>query len=133
MKRLTAQWVRKAESDYAVAKILARRSDPHHDEVCFHSQQCAEKYLNLFWRNFASPGHSRFPPPASCWPMLRLRSPAFPHVILAQKVALWIGSCGRCVGRFDQVGRVPERLDDAPIGVGIEDLDGRVRKAHQVA
>jgi HEPN domain-containing protein len=45
MKRLTAQWVRKAESDYAVAKKIARGSDPHHDEVCFHCQQCAEKYL----------------------------------------------------------------------------------------
>jgi HEPN domain-containing protein len=28
-----------------VAKKIARGSDPHHDEVCFHSQQCAEKYL----------------------------------------------------------------------------------------
>ena len=45
MKRHTAQWVRKAESDYAVAKKIARGSDPHHDEVSFHSQQCAEKYL----------------------------------------------------------------------------------------
>lgn len=45
MKRLTAQWVRKAESDFAVAKKIARGSDAHHDEVCFHAQQCAEKYL----------------------------------------------------------------------------------------
>ncbi len=45
MKRLTAQWVHKAESDYVVARKIARGSDPHHDEVCFHSQQCAEKYL----------------------------------------------------------------------------------------
>src|SRR5882724_11558780 len=45
MKRLTAQWVRKAESDYAVAKKIARGGDPHHDEVCFHAQQSAEKYL----------------------------------------------------------------------------------------
>ena len=45
MKRLTAQWVRKAESDYVVARKLARGKDPHNDEVCFHAQQSAEKYL----------------------------------------------------------------------------------------
>ena len=28
-----------------VAKKIARGRDPHHDEVCFHAQQCAEKYL----------------------------------------------------------------------------------------
>jgi HEPN domain-containing protein len=46
MTRVTAQWVRKAESDYLVAKKIAHGREPHHDEVCFHSQQCAEKYLN---------------------------------------------------------------------------------------
>ena len=45
MKKLTAQWVRKAESDFAVAETLARGKEPHHDEVCFHAQQCSEKYL----------------------------------------------------------------------------------------
>ena len=45
MKKLTAQWVRKAESDHAVAKQIARGSEPHHNEVCFHAQQCSEKYL----------------------------------------------------------------------------------------
>ena len=45
MRRLTAQWVRKAESDFGVANLIAGGSDPHHDEVCFHSQQCIEKYL----------------------------------------------------------------------------------------
>jgi HEPN domain-containing protein len=28
-----------------VARMIARGSDPHHDEVCFHPQQSAEKYL----------------------------------------------------------------------------------------
>ena len=45
MKRLTREWVRKAEGDYrAVAKLL-RDAEPHHDVVCFHCQQLAEKYL----------------------------------------------------------------------------------------
>src|ERR1700674_1014861 len=55
MKRLTAQWVRKAESDYAVAKKIARGSDPHHDEVCFHAQQCAEKYLKALLEELGQP------------------------------------------------------------------------------
>ena len=45
MNKLTAAWVRKAESDFTVAKKLAQGRKPHHDEVCFHAQQSAEKYL----------------------------------------------------------------------------------------
>lgn len=55
MKRLTAQWVRKAESDYAVAKIIAGRKHPHHDEVCFHCQQCSEKYLKALLVELGEP------------------------------------------------------------------------------
>jgi HEPN domain-containing protein len=55
MKRLTAQWVRKAESDYVVARKLARGSDPHHDEVCFHAQQSAEKYLKALLEELNQP------------------------------------------------------------------------------
>jgi HEPN domain-containing protein len=39
--------VRKAEADYLVAKKSAR-SASFHDAVCFHCQQCAEKYLKAF-------------------------------------------------------------------------------------
>jgi HEPN domain-containing protein len=45
MKRVTAAWIKKAEADFAAAKQLGRRRDPLHDIVCFHCQQCAEKYL----------------------------------------------------------------------------------------
>ena len=55
MKRLTAQWVRKAESDYAVARKIARGNEPHHDEVCFHCQQCAEKYLKALLEELGQP------------------------------------------------------------------------------
>ncbi len=55
MKRLTAQWVRKAESDYVVARKLARGSDPHHDELCFHCQQSAEKYLKALLEELSQP------------------------------------------------------------------------------
>jgi HEPN domain-containing protein len=46
MKPLTAEWVVKAEADYDGAVALRRmRKRPLHDLVCFHCQQCAEKYL----------------------------------------------------------------------------------------
>ena len=46
MNPLTIEWVTKAEGDFhtAVRELRARKS-PNFDAVCFHSQQCAEKYL----------------------------------------------------------------------------------------
>jgi len=42
-------WIKKAEQDYQAAIALARRRrSPLPDVVCFHSQQCAEKYLKAF-------------------------------------------------------------------------------------
>jgi HEPN domain-containing protein len=46
MKPLTSEWVNKAESDFATASRENRaRKSPNFDAVCFHAQQCAEKYL----------------------------------------------------------------------------------------
>jgi HEPN domain-containing protein len=45
MKKSTRQWVRKAESDYRLAVQISRGQEPFHDELCFHCQQSAEKYL----------------------------------------------------------------------------------------
>jgi HEPN domain-containing protein len=45
MKKETARWVRKAEADYLGARRNSRGKTPLHDLVCFHCQQCAEKYL----------------------------------------------------------------------------------------
>ena len=40
------EWVEKAEEDLRVALTLRRlRRDPPHNAVCFHAQQCVEKYL----------------------------------------------------------------------------------------
>jgi HEPN domain-containing protein len=46
MNPLVAEWVSKAEGDYLTAgrEVRARKS-PNYDAVCFHAQQCAEKYL----------------------------------------------------------------------------------------
>ena len=46
MKPSTREWVAKAEEDYLAALDLARRRKrPLWSGVCFHAQQCAEKYL----------------------------------------------------------------------------------------
>ena len=45
MKRETAKWVHKAESDWEVAHKLAGENPPPRDIVSFHCQQAAEKYL----------------------------------------------------------------------------------------
>jgi HEPN domain-containing protein len=46
MKQITQEWVDKAEGDFATAqRELDVQEMPNYDAVCFHSQQCAEKYL----------------------------------------------------------------------------------------
>jgi len=46
MKPITAEWVAKAEGDFATLERESRaRTNPNYDAVCFHAQQCAEKYL----------------------------------------------------------------------------------------
>lgn len=55
MKRATREWVRKAEADHLAATALAAASDPHHDAVCFHCQQSAEKYLKALLEEAGQP------------------------------------------------------------------------------
>lgn len=48
-KAYLQEWIDKAEEDYEVAITLVRkRKRPTPDAVCFHCQQCAEKYLKAF-------------------------------------------------------------------------------------
>ena len=45
MKPITEEWVQKAEGDFGTAqRELLVRDRANYDAVCFHSQQCAEKY-----------------------------------------------------------------------------------------
>ena len=40
------EWISKAEGDFATTgRELRARKAPNYDAVCFHAQQCAEKYL----------------------------------------------------------------------------------------
>ena len=49
MNVLIQEWIDKAEGDFNTAVREARvRKLPNYDAVCFHCQQCAEKYLKAF-------------------------------------------------------------------------------------
>ena len=41
-------WILKAESDLKVAKDQLNTEEPATDAICFHSEQCAEKYLKAY-------------------------------------------------------------------------------------
>lgn len=46
MNTAVAEWVSKAEGNFVTAgRELRARKLPNYDAVCFHAQQCAEKYL----------------------------------------------------------------------------------------
>jgi HEPN domain-containing protein len=56
MKPLTAEWVSKAEGDYiCVQREWRARKHPNHDALCFHAQQCVEKYLKACLQESAPP------------------------------------------------------------------------------
>ena len=48
MNPLTLEWVEKAEEDYNAAKWLQQAPNPLHNSICFHAQQCVEKYLKAW-------------------------------------------------------------------------------------
>ncbi len=45
---LALEWVEKAEGDYTVAQQVQQGQNPVHDAICFHAQQCIEKYLKAW-------------------------------------------------------------------------------------
>ena len=49
MQLITGEWIAKAEGDFATAeRELSATEQPNYDAVCFHAQQCVEKYLKAF-------------------------------------------------------------------------------------
>ncbi len=48
MNPLTVEWIEKAEEDYNSAKWLQESPTPVHNSICFHAQQCIEKYLKAW-------------------------------------------------------------------------------------
>ena len=46
MNPLLNEWIRKAEGDFRTMERESRaRKYKNHDAICFHAQQCCEKYL----------------------------------------------------------------------------------------
>ncbi|MHC4511087.1 MAG: HEPN domain-containing protein [Planctomycetota bacterium] len=46
MKPMTAEWVAKAEGDFAtMEREGCVTENPNYEAICFHAQQCAERYL----------------------------------------------------------------------------------------
>lgn len=46
MNPITHEWIEKAEGDFATAERESNvTSNANYDAVCFHAQQCVEKYL----------------------------------------------------------------------------------------
>lgn len=48
MNPLTLEWIEKAEEDYNMAQLAQQASRPFHNSICFHAQQCIEKYLKAW-------------------------------------------------------------------------------------
>ncbi len=48
MNPLTLEWIEKAEEDYNTAKWLQQSPNPVYNSICFHAQQCIEKYLKVW-------------------------------------------------------------------------------------
>jgi HEPN domain-containing protein len=44
---IVLNWIKKAESDLKTAKDEIQTENPAEDTICFHSQQCIEKYLKF--------------------------------------------------------------------------------------
>jgi HEPN domain-containing protein len=55
MKKGTREWVRKAEDDHQLVEKLARDNDGLYDQLCFHGQQSAEKYLKALTEELGLP------------------------------------------------------------------------------
>jgi HEPN domain-containing protein len=87
MLRITREWVQKAEGDYDVVSLLLRSRKPsRYDPICFHAQQCVEKYLKarLVEAGIAFPKTHDLPA------VLMLTAPVEPlwHVFMPELIAL---------------------------------------------
>ncbi len=48
MNPLTLEWIEKAEGDYTTVELLLKSPISSKDVICFHAQQCIEKYLKAW-------------------------------------------------------------------------------------
>jgi HEPN domain-containing protein len=81
MRLETAEWVEKAEADFHTAsREAAVTTFTNHDAVCFHAQQCAEKYLKALLVEANVP----FPRTHDLLALLALTTPSWPGTVVLQ-------------------------------------------------
>lgn len=75
MKLSTQEWIDKAEGDFVTAQMSYRaRKQPNYDAACYHTQQCAEKYLKARLEEAGMP----IPKTHNLYALLTLVSPLEP-------------------------------------------------------
>ncbi|RKU21498.1 DNA-binding protein [Candidatus Poribacteria bacterium] len=74
MNPLTVEWVENAEEDYAVVQQLQQGQNPIYNAICFHAQQCVEKYLKAWLQEQNIP----FPRTHDLKELLKLVVPSVP-------------------------------------------------------
>ena len=55
MNPVTSEWIELAEEDYAIAKLIQREQLAMLNGMCFHAQQCVEKYLKAWLQEMNIP------------------------------------------------------------------------------
>ena len=74
MNALTLEWIEKAEEDYAIVLLIQREQKPMYNSICFHAQQCIEKYLKAWLQEADIP----VPRTHNLKELLQLIVPTFP-------------------------------------------------------
>ena len=74
MNPLTLEWCQKAERDYAAITLHQQVESPDFDLICFHSQQCIEKYLKAWIQEANIP----FPKSHDLMGLLAMITPSIP-------------------------------------------------------
>jgi len=94
MKEKTAEWIAKAETDFSAARFLLEHDKEHIvDAVCFHCQQCVEKYL----KGFLDEHNIAFPKEHPLVPLIQLTSTTDPD--------------------FETLGQDAERLENYAVAI----------------
>jgi len=79
MNPLTMEWIEKAEEDFALTQLLiAPTANPMHGIICFHAQQCIEKYLKAYLQEL----QTSFPKTHDLEGLLDVFSPKIPDLEL---------------------------------------------------
>lgn len=74
MNPLTLEWIEKAEGDYTTVQLLQQSPISSKDVICFHAQQCIEKYLKAWLQEANIP----IPRTHNLEELLSLIEPIFP-------------------------------------------------------